>query len=130
MNVFYISRVSDFLHSALKEDGQNVSPTEITNLIKDAAEENYYKVLDDEDYIPAQIMYLIYADITDKLGITLGHEIAEEGFALDWAEDKYPELIKSCLELTEMIVQQISSENLQAKIEQSPHYQIGTNTIH
>lgn len=95
MRGFYVNALSHVLHLALLNDGARLSEKEIEACIRNSATKNK-AALHDNVFIPDNVMFLIFADMTDEIGQALGYEIEEEGFALDWA-DKYPSFQQACL---------------------------------
>lgn len=84
-----------FFYLALLNDGARLSEKEIETCIRNSATKNKTG-LHDNVFIPDNVMFLIFADMTDGIGQALGCEIDEEGFALDWA-DGYPSFQQACL---------------------------------
>lgn len=114
MEGFLISTLSDMLRLALLADGKEVRAEAISKLLKDVALENQAEVLADDDFLPATSMFLIFADFSDMLGQSLGHEIEPDGFALDWADD-YPQLQRACMEIQKIVVEAMGAAGRQLK---------------
>lgn len=107
MSGFSISGLSDAIRLALLADGREVRSEVIEKLLKDAAFDNQAELCAGDEFIPALSMYAIYADFTDRLGRNLGHETDPEGFALDWAGDRYPMLRRACDIISKVVLDEM-----------------------
>ena len=107
MNGFSISGLSNAIRLALLGDGRDVRSEAIEELLKDVAFDNQAELADGDEFIPALSMYSIYADFTDRLGRHLGHEIDPDGFALDWAGDRYPMLRRACDSISKIVLDEM-----------------------
>lgn len=106
MRGFYVNALSHAFHLALLNDGARLSEREIEACIRSSATKNK-TALHDDVFIPDDVMFLIFADMTDGIGRALGCEISEEGFALDWA-DEYPSLQQACLGVRRAVLEGLS----------------------
>lgn len=106
MRGFYVSALSHVFHLALLNDGARLSEKEIEMCIRNSATKNK-TALHDNVFIPDDVMFLIFADMTDEIGRALGREINEEGFALDWA-DEHPSFQQACLGVRRAVLEGLS----------------------
>ncbi len=106
MNGFSIIALTDSLRLAPLADGKIVSREAIEKLLRDSVFDNEADISDDS--LSVMSMFLIFADFSDRLGRFLGHEIASDGMALDWADD-YPHLNKVCMDIQIIVVETMSA---------------------
>lgn len=114
MEGFAVATLCKALSLAILADGKSMSPGCISDLLRSAANENDAQI--DGETLPIGTMYLIFADFSDKLGQALGHNIAPDGFSLDWAGDDYPCLRKACAQIQVLVVDAMSNASRRFRV--------------
>lgn len=118
--IFGIKKLCETFSVVLYMDGKTIKPETIEKLLRQAAEGAEQEI--DEYTLKAEVMYVIFADFDHLLGLHLGYELEDEGFAMSWADD-LPSYRKFARKMSEVIVGFISEVSEEFK--QSNGYGLG-----